>query len=94
MYRSEHEMPLIYDPDEFRKFCISAGAPSIFDNVLAAVATPRKSKKRIEKIKKLRCIYQKLRCIYWLCFANGQLNNGMQKDQCKYLMLKILTKRH
>ena len=47
MYRSfrEHHMPLIYDPDKFRKFSISAGAPSIFDNVLASVTTPQKSTK-------------------------------------------------
>ena len=80
-------MPLIYDPDESRQFCISAGAPSTFDNVLDAVATGRKSIKRVEKIKKVM-----VNKLYQLCFANNQLNNGMQKDHCKYLMLKNLNK--
>ena len=30
--------------------------------------------------------------LYQLCFASNQLNNGMQKDHCKYLMLKNLNK--
>ena len=80
-------MFLIYDPDEFRKFCISAGAPSIFDNVLASVTTPRKSTKRIEKLKKVT-----VNVIYPLCFAVNQFNNGMQKNHSVYLMLKNLNK--
>ena len=37
----------IYDPEEFKVFCISAGANTIFDTVLAAVTTERHSEDRV-----------------------------------------------
>ena len=38
----------IYDPEEFKAFCISAGATKIFDTVLAAMTSERHSEDRIK----------------------------------------------
>ena len=77
----------IYNPDQFRQFCISSGALTIFDNILQSVTTPRKSALRNEKNKKIT-----VNIIYTLCFALSQQNNYLQQDQTRYFMLKNLNK--
>ena len=42
-------LPCIYDSDTFREFCISFGAPTIFDDILASVITLRKSEENETK---------------------------------------------
>ena len=46
---SVNRQPCIYDPDTFREFCISFGAPTIFDSILASVIILRKSEKKMRK---------------------------------------------
>ena len=38
----------IYNPEEFKAFCISAGATTIFDTVLAVMTSERHSEDRIK----------------------------------------------
>ena len=77
----------IYDPDQFRQFCISSGARTIFDNILRSVSTSRRSESRNEKNKKVV-----VNIIYTLCFALSQQNNYLQLDQTRFFMLKNLNK--
>ena len=60
----KNNQPCIYNPDQFRQFCISSGATTIFDNILQSVLTPRKSENRKAKNKKIA-----VNIIYTLCFA-------------------------
>lgn len=83
----KNNQPCIYNPDQFRQFCISSGATTIFDNILQSVLTPRKSENRKEKNKKIA-----VNIIYTLCFALSQQNNYLQQDQTRYFMLKNLNK--
>ena len=83
----KNNQPCIYDPDQFRQFCISSGATTIFDNILRSVSTSRRSESRNEKNKKIV-----LNIIYTPCFALSQQNNYLQLDQTRFFILKNLNK--
>lgn len=69
-----------YDPEQFRLMCMSAGAPTLFDTILAAVTTPRHSKQRINLNKK-----RTVSIIYKLCYCLSQQCNPLQVDHGLYL---------
>ena len=70
----------IYDPEEFKAFCISAGATTIFDTVLAAMTSERRSEDRI-KTNQQRTVA----ILYTLCFGLSQVCNWLQTDNSIFL---------
>ncbi|CAH3181753.1 unnamed protein product [Porites lobata] len=70
----------IYDPEEFKAFCISAGATTIFDIVLAAMTSERHSEDRI-KTNQQRTVA----ILYTLCFGLSQVCNWLQTDNAIFL---------
>ena len=70
----------IYDPEEFKAFCISAGATTIFDTVLAAMTSERHSEDRI-KTNRQRTVA----ILYTLCFGLSQVCNRLQTDNAIFL---------
>ena len=70
----------IYDPEEFKAFCISAGATTIFDTVLAAMTSERHSEDRI-KTNQQRTVA----ILYTLCFGLSQVCNWLQTDNAIFL---------
>ena len=70
----------IYDPEEFKAFCISAGATTIFDTVLAAMRSERHSEDRI-KTNQQRTVA----ILYTLCFGLSQVCNWLQADNAIFL---------
>ena len=70
----------IYDPDEFKAFCISAGATTIFDTVLAAMTSERHSED-IVKTNQQRTVA----ILYALCFGLNQVSNWLQTDNAIFL---------
>ena len=45
----------IYDPDEFREFCLKAGAKTLFDNIWKGMTSERHSENRMAMKKKVSC---------------------------------------
>lgn len=70
----------IYDPDNFKDFCVSAGATRIFDTILKRLSTTKHSKRRLELNKK-----RTVTIIYKLCYCQSQLCDSFQKDHALYL---------
>lgn len=70
----------IYDPEEFKTFCISAGATTISDTVLAAMTSERHSEDRI-KTNQQRTVA----ILYTLCFGLSQVCNWLQTDNAIFL---------
>ena len=73
----------IYDPEEFKTFCISAGATTISDTVLAAMTSERHSEDRI-KTNQQRTVAM----LYMLCFGLSQVCNWLQTD-CNWLQSNL-----
>ena len=70
----------IYEPEEFKVFCISAGATTIFDTVLAAMTSERHSEDRV-KTNQQRTVA----ILYTLCFGICQGCNWLQIDKAIFL---------
>ena len=70
----------IYDPEEFKAFCISAGATTIFDTVLAVMTSERHSEDRI-KTNQQRTVA----ILYTLCFGLSQVCNWLQTNNAIFL---------
>lgn len=70
----------IYDPHEFRKFCFSSGAPTLFNTMLAAVSSSRHAQKRIDLNEK-----RIVTLIYNMCYCLSQQCNTLQLDHALYL---------
>ena len=63
-----------------KNFCISAGATTIFDNVLAAMTSERHSEDRI-KTNQQRTVA----IVYTLCYGLSQVCNWLQTDNVIFL---------
>lgn len=70
----------VYDPDRFRRFCISAGATKLFDTILGSITSFRHSADRT-------CLNKKrvVSFIYNLCYCLSQTCNPLQIDHALYL---------
>ena len=75
-----------YDPEEFKAFCISAGANTIFDTVLAAMTTERHSEDRVRTNQQ-----RTVAILYTLCFGLTQVCNWLQTDNAIFLHHSNLT---
>ena len=80
------KQPPIYDPHEFRKFCFSSGAPTLFDTILAAVTSSRHSQNRVHLNEKRIVAF-----IYNMCYCLSQQCNAMQVDHALYLHSSRIT---
>ena len=74
------QSPTIYDPDEFQQFCVTVGAPTLFNTLLSAVTSERQSERRINLNKK-----RIVSVIYTLCFCLSQQCNNLHVDHGLYL---------
>ena len=74
------KQPPIYEPHKFRNFCFSSGAPTLFDTILAAVASSRHSQKRVQLNEK-----RVVNFIYKMCYCLSQQCNTIQVDHALYL---------
>ena len=70
----------IYDPQEFRNFCLSSGAPTLFDTILSAITNSRHSQNRIQLNEKRVVSF-----VYKMCYCLSQQCNAMQVDHALYL---------
>ena len=78
----------IYKPEDFRAFCMQAGAKTIFDNVLRSMTSLRHSQTRINLNKKLT-----VNIIYNLCHGLSQQSNYLQRDFTSQLRLGGASER-
>ena len=74
----------IYKPEDFRAFCMQAGAKTIFDNVLRSMTSLRHSQTRINLNKKI---------IYNLCHGLSPQSNYLQRDFTLQLRLGGASER-
>ncbi|XP_044179684.1 uncharacterized protein LOC114949318 [Acropora millepora] len=70
----------IYDPLKLKLFCISSGAPRLFDAILDAMTDPSHSSVRIELNKKRTVVM-----LYQLCYGLSQNCNWYQCDNAVFL---------
>lgn len=70
----------IYDPLKLKLFCISSGAPRLFDAILDAMTDPSHSSVRIELNKK-----RTVAMLYQLCYGLSQKCNWYQCDHAVFL---------
>ena len=70
----------IYDPLKLKLFCISSGAPRLFDAILDAMTDPSHSSVRIELNKKRTVVM-----LYQLCCSLSQKCNWYQCDHAVFL---------
>ena len=70
----------IYDPLKLKLFCISSGAPRLFDAILDAMTDPSHSSVRIELNKKRTVVM-----LYQLCYGLSQKCNWYQCDHAVFL---------
>ena len=75
-----------YDPDSFRKFCISAGATKLFDTILDSVTGSWHSTDPIHVNKKRVVSF-----IYNLCYCLSQTCNPPQMDHALYLKSNLIN---
>ena len=75
----------IYDPEEFKKFCISAGAAS-FDIALAAMTSERHPEDRIKPNQQ-----RAVAIVHTLCYGLSQVCNWLQTDNAIFLHQSNLT---
>ena len=78
----------IYDPDEFREFCLKAGAKTLFDNIWKGMTSERHSENRMAMNKKLT-----MSVIYTLCHGLSQRTNHLQRDFTSQLRLTGTSER-
>ena len=78
----------IYDPDEFRAFCLKAGAKTLFDNIWKGMTSERHSENRMAMNKKLT-----MSVIYTLCHGLSQRTNHLQRDFTSQLRLTGTSER-
>ena len=76
----------IYDPDQFHKFCVMNGAPTIFKNILKLMSDVRHSKAKRRKNK-----YIVVNILYEICYGKSQKCNFLQKDHGLYLRMNHIT---
>lgn len=74
--------PAVYEPDEFEKLCLKAGASTIFNTILDAMTNERHSISRTSENRK-----RTVAIIYKLCFGLSQVCNWMQTDHGLYLKM-------
>ena len=77
---------LIYNPMDFRHFCMENGAETIFDNILNAMSDNRQSEKKRRSNE-----YRTVDIIYKMCYGKSQKCNYMQKEHGLYLKFNHLT---
>jgi len=70
----------IYDPLKLKLFCISSGAPRLFDAILDLMTDPSHSPVRIELNKK-----RTVAMLYQLCYGLSQKCNWYQCDHAIFL---------
>ena len=80
--------PPVYDPKEFKIFCRSAGAPTIFDTILNAMTDLRHSQLRLGTNEK-----RTVAIIYKLCYGLSQDCNWLQTDHALFLKDSDLNQR-
>lgn len=77
---------LIYNPMRFRRFCMTNGAPRIFDEIFHAMTERRHSEKRKANNKLLT-----MNTIYKMCYGKSQKCNFIQKQHGIYLKFNHLS---
>ena len=77
----------IYEPDQFEKFCMEAGAPTLFNNILLSMTSDRHSEQRHNQNKILT-----VTLIYKLCFGLSQQANYLQRDNTIFMLTNNINK--
>ena len=77
----------IYDPVQFRQFCIDAGAPNLFPMIRSLMSSPRRNERRQSVVDRLT-----MNIIYSLCFGLSQKCNFLQKDFSIFLRTENLNR--